>query len=133
MVNACPPQSDPRPNVADFVSNSDSKAIAGLVVEGLDALLEVVIEEIRRQEPDSNIVLVDRDLLSDKNITFARELGDYIEQELSKGKKLNLIINGDIPVIGWNTMIERFKGRDIQVYYGAPACRQVPLCSKIEL
>lgn len=133
MVNACPPQSDPRPNVADFISNKDNKALAGLVVEGLDSLLQVVREEIERQEPDSNIVIVDRDLLSEENITFARELADYIERKLSDGKKLNLIINGDIPVVGWNLILEKFKGCNISVYYGAPACRQVPLCTKIEM
>ena len=133
MVNACPPQSDPRPKVEDFVSNSETKAISGLVTEGLDSLLEVVMAEIRRQQPDSNVILVDRELLSEENITFARELSDFVERELSDGRKLNLIFSGDIPIIGWNMAIERFKGRNICAYYGVLACRQVPLCSKIDL
>ena len=133
MVNACPTQSDPRLNVAEFVSNKDCKALAGLVVEGLESLLDVVIEEIKKQEPESNIVLVDRDLLSDENITFARELAAYIDGKLADGKKLNLIISGDIPVVGWNGILDNYKGKNIQVYYGASACRQVPLCSKIEI
>jgi hypothetical protein len=131
MVNACPPQSDPRPNVADFISNPDNRALAGLVSEGLESLMEVVMDEIRRQEPDSSIVLVDRDLLADENITFARELSDFIDSKMSDGRKLNLLIGGDIPVIGWNLMLEKYKGRNIQVYYGAQACRQVPLCTKM--
>ncbi len=133
MVNACPPQSDPRPNVSRFISDPESKALAGTVVDGLEGLLEVVVGELERQEPDSNIVVVDRDLLSDENITFSRELSDYIERRLSEGKKLNLIISGDIPVVGWNTMLEKFRGRDIAVYYGAQACRQVPLCTKLQI
>ena len=133
MVNACPAESDPRPKVAEFVSNSESKALAGLVVEGLDSLLQIVMEEIRRQEPDSNIILIDRDLLSEEDITFARDLSAFIDRKLSDGKKLNLIISGDIPIIGWNNILEKYKGANIQVYYGAPACRQVPLCTKIDI
>jgi len=133
MVNACPPQSDPRPNVEKFIKDKDTKALAGLVVEGLDGLLEVVLEELRKQEPESNIVLLDRDLMADEDITFAKDLQAFIERKLSEGKKLNLIIAGDIPVIGWNLMLERFKGANMQVYYGAAACRQVPLCTKIDL
>ncbi|MBR4685637.1 hypothetical protein PED39_06035 [Methanomassiliicoccales archaeon LGM-RCC1] len=133
MVNACPPQSDPRLNVADFISNKDNMALAGLVVEGMEGLLEVVLNELRKQEPDTNIVKVDRDFLSDENITFARELGDYIDRKLADGKKLNLIIAGDIPVVGWNLLMEKYKGKNIQVYYCAQACRQVPLCTKLQI
>ena len=133
MVNACPTQSDPRENVSEFISNKECKALAGLVVEGLDSLLEIVIDEIRKQEPESNIVLVDRDFLSDENITFARELSSYVDKRLSEGKKLNLIVSGDIPVVGWNMIFDKYKGMDLQVYYGVSACRQVPLCSKIEI
>ncbi len=133
MVNACPPESDPRPNVASFVSDPDNRALAGLTAEGLESLLQVVIEEIRRQEPESNVVLVDRDLLSDEKILFARELAAFIDRKLLEGKKLNLIIAGDIPVSGWNLILDRYKGMDIQIYYGAPACRQVPLCTKLQL
>ena len=133
MVNACPPQSDPRPNVADFVSDKEKKALSGLTAEGLDTLIGIVVDEIGRQEPDSNIVLVDRDLLSEEDITFGRDLAAFIERKLAEGKKLNLVIAGDIPIVGWNTVIEGFKGKDIQAYYCALACRQVPLCTKIEL
>ncbi len=133
MVNACPPQSDPRPNVEKFIKDKDTKALACLVVEGLDSLIQVVLEELRKQEPDSNIVLLDRDLMSDEDITFAKDLQAFIERKLAEGKKLNLVIAGDVPVIGWNMVLEKFKGRDMQVYYGAAACRQVPLCTKIDL
>jgi len=133
MVNACPAESDPRPKVAEFISNKEVKALAGLVVEGLDSLLQIVMEEIERQEPDSNVVLLDRDRLCDEDITFARDLSAFIDRKLAEGKKLNLIISGDIPVVGWNNILEKYRGMDIQVYYGAPACRQVPLCSKIDI
>lgn len=133
MVNACPVQSDPRPNVSKFISDNESVALAGLVTEGLDSLLEIVIDELRKQEPDSNIILVERDLLSDEDITFAREFADYIDRKLSEGKKLNLVINGDIPVSGWNTVLDRFNGKDLQIFYGAQACRQVPVCTRIKV
>ena len=48
MVNACPPESDPRPKVADFISNKDNKALAGLTTEGLDALVRVVVDELKK-------------------------------------------------------------------------------------
>jgi hypothetical protein len=133
MVNACLPESDPRPKVAEFVSNESSVALAGLVAEGMEGLLKVVIDEVRIQEPDSKIVLVDRDLLSDEDITFPKELAAFIDRCLSDGKKLNLFIAGDIPVPGWNMVLEQFSGRNIQVYYAAAACRQVPLCTKLRI
>ena len=133
MVNACPPESDPRPKVGDFISNEDTKVISGLVTEGLGSLMGVVADEIRRVEPDSNVIIVDRDLLSEENITFARELGEFIDKKLSDGKKLNLIIEAQIPVNGWNLMIEQFSDRNIMIYYAALACRQTPICSKIKL
>lgn len=133
MVNACPPQSDPRPNVADFVSNKDNKALAGLTSEGLDVLVKVVEDELKRQEPDSNTVVIDRELLGDEDITFVKEFTAYIDRKLAEGKKLNMIICGDIPVVGWNLALEAYKGKNLQVYYAAAACRQVPLCTKIDL
>jgi hypothetical protein len=131
MVNACPPQSDPRPNVSKFVSDNNTRALAGLVIEGPDGLMKVVVDELKIQEPESNIVIMDRDLMSDEDITFARDFSAYIDRKLTEGKKLNLIIAGDIPVSGWNLTLEQFKGRDLQVYYCAAACRQVPLCTKL--
>ena len=133
MVNACPPQSDTRPNVADFISNKDKNALAGLATEGLDTLLQIVVEEIRRQEPDSNVVLLDRDLMSDENITFPKELSAFIDRKIAEGKKLNLVVAGDVPIVGWNLVIERYKGSNLQAYYGTLACRQVPLCTKIDV
>ena len=133
MVNACPPQSDPRPNVANFISSEETKALAGLTVEGLDSLVQVVFDELVRQDPGSIIVKVDRELLSDEDITFAKDLGRFIDNKLSEGKRLNLIICGDIPIIGWNLLLEKYKGQNIRAYYAALACRQVPLCTKIDL
>jgi len=93
----------------------------------------VVVDELKVQEPDSNIVLLDRELLAEEDITFARDLTAFIDKKLSDGKKLNLVINGDIPVVGWNVILEKYKGSNMMVYYGAPACRQVPLCTKLAL
>jgi len=133
MVNACPPESDPRPRVQAFVSDPEAPALAGLVVEGTDTLIEIVSEEIARQYPESKILKVDRDFLADEDITFSRELATYVEKKLLDGKKLNLLICGDIPVQGWNTMLEKFKGKDLQVFYFAAACRQVPVCTRIKI
>ena len=133
MVNACPPESDPRPKVADFISNKDNKALAGLTTEGLDTLVKVIVDELKKQEPDSNIFVVDRELLGDEDITFAKDFTAFIDRKLAEGKKLNTVICGDIPVIGWNLALEKYKGCNMQVYYAAAACRQVPLCTKIGL
>ncbi len=133
MVNACPPQSDPRPNVSNFISNSECKALPGLTAEGLDSLVQVVIDELAKQEPGSNIVKMDRELLSDEDITFARDLSAFIDKKLAEGKKLNLVISGEPPIIGWNNVLEKYRGANISAYYATLACRQVPLCTKIDV
>ena len=60
MVYSCPVESDPRDKLEDFVKNPDFKVIAGLRTEGLDGLIGLVSEEIRRQEPDSRTIMIDR-------------------------------------------------------------------------
>jgi len=131
MVNACPVQADPRLNVSDFVSNYSTRAMAGLVTEGLIPMMDILEEELKKQEPESLTVRIDRDLLADEDICFARELSAYIDGKRALGKKVNLLIVDDIPVIGWNNLIEEYKGSGMQAYYGSLACRQVPLCTKL--
>jgi len=131
MVNACPVQADPRLNVSDFVSNYSIRAMAGLVTEGLIPLMEVLEDELKKQEPDSLVVRIDRDVLADEDICFGRELKAYIDGKRVSGKKVNLLILDDIPVVGWKDVIEEYKGSGMQVYYGSLACRQTPLCTKV--
>ncbi len=131
MVNACPVQADPRLNVFDFVSNDSIRAMSGLVTEGLIPMMDVLEEELKKQEPESLTVRIDRDLLADEDICFSRELSAFIDGKLASGRKLNLIIVDDIPVVGWNVLMENYRGSGVQVYYGTLACRQVPLCTKL--
>ena len=133
MVNACPQESDPRPKVSEFVSNDDVKVISGLVSEGLDTLLQIVIDELRKANPEAETILLDRDFLSDNNITFARELESFLSSELDSGKKINLVVISDLPLNGWNLVLEKFAGRDLKAFYGSIACKRVPICSKVKL
>ena len=131
MVIACPQEGDPRDKVEDFVRNPDFKVIAGLRTDGLQFLMDLVESEIRKQEPESEIVHLDREVLSDNQIDFAKDLGEYFVRRTSGGRRVNFLMVDDLPVIGWQSAIASLAGRDAQVYGFSVACRQIPMCSKL--
>ncbi|MBP6021035.1 MAG: hypothetical protein KA502_00390 [Candidatus Methanomethylophilaceae archaeon] len=132
MVNVCPAESDPRLTVGDFIKNDSIKAISGLRNEGADVLVKVVMDEIKKQFPKDNAVLIDRDLLADEGVCFPQELKDMVLRKSVSGKVNRMLVGGDLSVIGWQ---QAFVGLPdnlhIQVYYFTLACRQVPMCSKM--
>lgn len=131
MVSACPQEGDPREKVADFVSNPEFKAIAGLRTDGLQFLIDLITSEIREQEPESGIVFIDREVLSDNSIDFPKDLASYLEGMTSDGKRMNFLMCDDLPIVGWQSALSSLQGRDAQVYCFSVACRQIPMCSKL--
>lgn len=131
MISSCPSESDPRDKVGDFVSKKDVASIAGFRLDGLEFLKDLVVEEIRKQEPESRIVLLDRDYVSDNGIDFVRDLKKNMETVMSKGGRVNWIVFQDVSVMDWQTALEVLKGKDAQVYFFTSACRQVPCCFKL--
>ncbi len=131
MISSCPSESDPRDKVGDFVSKKDVASIAGFRLDGLEFLKDLVVEEIRKQEPESRIVLLDRDYVSDNGIDFVRDLKKNMETVMSEGGHVNWIVFQDVSVMDWQTALEVLKGKDAQVYFFTSACRQVPCCFKL--
>ncbi len=131
MISSCPSESDPRNKVGDFVSKKDVASIAGFRLDGLEFLKDLVVEEIRKQEPESRIVLLDRDYVSDNGIDFVRDLKKNMETVMSEGGRVNWIVFQDVSVMDWQTALEVLKGKDAQVYFFTSACRQVPCCFKL--
>lgn len=131
MISSCPSESDPRDKVGDFVSKKDVASIAGFRLDGLEFLKDLVVEEIRKQEPESRIVLLDRDYVSDNGIDFVRDLKKNMKTVMSKGGRVNWIVFQDVSVMDWQTALEVLKGKDAQVYFFTSACRQVPCCFKL--
>lgn len=131
MISSCPSESDPRDKVGDFVSKKDVASIAGFRLDGLEFLKNLVVEEIRKQEPESRIVLLDRDYVSDNGIDFVRDLKKNMETVMSEGGRVNWIVFQDVSVMDWQTALEVLKGKDAQVYFFTSACRQVPCCFKL--
>ncbi|UAL07922.1 MAG: hypothetical protein KRP56_01285 [Candidatus Methanogranum gryphiswaldense] len=131
MVNACPAEGDPRLVVEKFVSDSSLRTIAGLREEGTKGLIKIVREEVLKQDPSANIILLDRD--STARYLFPRELTFYIESMCGPDRNNVVLIPEELSMNGWqhsfSPLIE--KGYKIQVYFASSACRQVPICSKL--
>lgn len=131
QLKSCPGESDPREKVGAFVSDDSMGSIGGYRLDGLQFLKDLVVEEIRRQEPDSEMVELDRDFLSDHRIDFERDLTKVMDEMTSGDRKVNWIVFEDLPVMGWQMSLERIRDRDTQVYLFTTACRQVPCCFKL--
>lgn len=131
MVNVCPTEADPRQNVEAFVRDPEVRAMAGLRTGGATEVLDVLTDELRKQHPDMEIVVMDRDMLSDNGIDFPKELAAYFDKKVAGGAKVNFVMPEEPPIMGWQTAAERLKGSGSQVYTISLACRQVPVCTKL--
>ncbi len=131
IMTSCPAESDAREKVSDFVSDRGIGSIGGLRTDGFDFLVELVKVEILKQEPESEMRIIDRDYLCDHGIDFARDLRKDLDEATSQGKRVNWIVVQDVPVNDWQTTLDVLKGRDTQVYLFTTACRQVPCCFKL--
>lgn len=131
MVYACPQESDPREKLHQFITDPNTRTIAGLRTEGLDALVGMIESAIGQNEPDSEVVRLDRDVLSDNGIDLSRDLRSYLDRKTSDGGKVRFLMSEDIPIINWQSALDVLKGRDAQVFCFSVACRQIPACSKL--
>lgn len=113
------------------MSNPEYKTIAGLRTEGLQGLIDLVTAEIKRQEPDSKTIFIDREVLSDNGIDFPKDLAKYMEGEMASGQRCNFLMCDDLPVINWQSALQGMQGRNVQVYCFSVACRQIPSCAKM--
>ncbi|MCQ2079483.1 MAG: hypothetical protein MJZ38_05460 [archaeon] len=129
MVSACPSESDPRQKVSAFVSDMSIKSISGLRDEGLDKLMELVMEEIRRQDPEVRIIILDRDFLSEHDAVIARDLANCLF-DMTFGTKSAIFMEEHLPVINWQEILPVLDV-DVHLYHGSLACRQIPLCVRI--
>ena len=129
-IVGCPREGDPMDHIEEFISG-DLRTISGFKIEGLQKLKDIVLEELAKREPSSNIVLVDRDWLSDNRVDFARDMKKAVENALSQGGKVNFVVYQDVPVINWQTAFEGLSSDRAQVYMFTSACLQVPCCYKL--
>lgn len=131
MVSACPTEGDPRIVVEAFVRDESLRTIAGLRDEGLEKLMDVVHEEVIRQSPDANMIILDHALASE--FCFPRELTAYLESVFKLGGYNVVLIPTPLSMVGWqhafSPLVE--KGYKVQVYFTSIACHQVPICSKL--
>ncbi len=131
MVSACPAEGDPRLSVEGFVRDRSSKSLAGLREEGLDVTVQVLLDELRRQRGGERVLLVDRDLLCDNGIDFARDLVSFLDKNVT-GEGDSVVFT-DIPVHGWEEAAIKCHDKGADVFYGTLACRQTPLVTRIGL
>ena len=131
MVNLCPNEADPKDNVEEFVRNPEVPMMPGLRGFGLEPMMRVLEEEVRRQEPDSLVVILSRDTLADNGIMMPKELEKYLMDMYSDDRKMNVLVMEDLPVIGWQACMEPLRGRNAQVYCAGFSCKFVPVCTKL--
>lgn len=132
MVNVCPAESDPRETVEAFVANRNEKTMAGLRAEGAFSLMDIIEAEIRRQRPGTRIIRLDRDVLCDNGIDFERDLQRYLDSQVVTDGPKAILVREDLPVIGWEMCLGRYKGRgDIEIIFASTACKQVPLATRL--
>lgn len=130
VPNLCPNESDASLHVDDYLTNPDNRVLAGLVSEGITGLVKVISDALSRLEPQSKTIILNRDTLSDENILFERDLKSYIDREMKEGKRINIIVEGDIPVMNWYLPLESLRGKNAQLHCVSFSCKLVPMCSK---
>ncbi len=131
MVNSCPVEADPRENVERFVNDDSVRVMSGLRTEGVGPMMDVLEAEIRRQRPDSTLIILDRDVISDNGICFPRELADYLTSSMMPDTECDIIIREDLPIVGWQAVMDGFRREGVRAYLASTGCRQVPVCSRI--
>lgn len=131
MVNLCPNEADPRDNVEEFVRDPECAMMPGLRGFGTEPMMSVLDEELRRQEPDSDILILNRDTLADEGIVMPRELEAFVLGRYTGDRKLNVLVMEDLPVIGWQACMEPLRGKNAQVYCAGFSCKFIPVCTKM--
>ena len=86
LIQSCPSESDPRDKVTGFVSDRNIGSIGGLRTDGMQFLIDLVKGEIEKQEPDSRIVMLDRDFLIDNSEPAAGASPEEVETQILRQK-----------------------------------------------
>lgn len=128
MASSCS-ESDPRRYVEQFVKDDSIKSISGTRDEGLQALFDVIRDEILKQDPEVQILYLDRDFLSEHKVITSKELGSCLV-DITFGKKYAIFMDILLPVVNWQEIID-YLGEETSLYVGSLACRQVPLCTRL--
>lgn len=128
MASSCS-ESDPHKHVENFVKDPSVKSISGTRDGGLQALFKTVEEEIRRQDPEVQVLYLDRDFLYDHKVITADELGSCLV-DIVFGKKYAIFMDALIPVVNWQSILS-YLPEDASLFIGTLACRQVPLCTRV--
>lgn len=132
MVSVCPSECDPKENVEEFVRNRAARILPGLRMEGLEPLVRVLIEEMRKQRPEERILLVNRELLCDNGIDFQRELSAYLDNDITDWNHTSVIFV-ESPLPGWEKCAESCCAKGADVFFASFGCRQVPLVTRLAL
>ena len=130
MINLCPNEADPSDGIDAFLKDPEILVLPGLRNQILQ-MAECVEQGLRAAEPDSEIIVLNRDTLVDLGISFPSELRSFLQGKLSEGRKVNVIVMEDIPVIGWQSAMEVLRGADAEVYGVSMSCKFVPICVKL--
>ncbi|MCQ2069691.1 MAG: hypothetical protein MJZ68_00985 [archaeon] len=129
MCAICPNEADPRPKVGMFVSDTSVKVIPGLRPEGLKTLMDIVEEEVFRQRKDENVVVVDREVLSEERIILLKDLKAFSDRMFRDDVRTTYLIKEELHIPEWQTA---FMGKGADVLIGSLGCRQVPLCIRFK-
>lgn len=91
--------------------------------------MSVIQEEVLRQDPNTQIVVLDREFLADRHVLTAKELGSALV-DITFGKKSAIFLDIMLPVVNWQEALQ-YLGDDVSVYVGSLACRQVPMFTRV--
>ncbi|MCQ2084575.1 MAG: hypothetical protein MJZ21_00325 [archaeon] len=130
MAGVCTTESNPESKVSAFVSDSSMKSLSGNREQGLDGLMDVIREEVLRQNPGTKIILVDRDFMGEHKVLTSRELGAALI-DLTFGETSAVFMTESVPIIQWQEALEYLDRETTQFYFGSHACGHIPLCVKL--
>ena len=131
MVSICPAESDPRPNVSKFVSDSSETVLAGLIAEGVYVLMDVVQEEVRKQFPDARSYAFSKEYFVDHHVMTCSDLKEYVKTLDWNGVRFIFLLD-DICVVNWQAAFTFLAGKGVTLFSSGYACRGVPICVKRE-
>lgn len=130
IPNLCPNESDAAANVEAYIKDPEVPVLAGYMSDGIVGLADILAEGLARVEPESKTILIDRDMLTDNDIMFAKDLAAFLEREIDGTRRVNIIVVGDIPVLNWAVPIMAYRDMDVQLHYVSLSCKFVPISVK---
>lgn len=130
IPNLCPNESDAVANAESYIKDPEVPILAGFMSDGIVGLSNILVESLAKYEPGSKTIVLDRDMLSDNDIMFAKDLAAYLDKEIDGSTRVNIIVVGDIPVLNWAAPLMAYEGKDVQLHYVTLSCKFVPMCIK---